>query len=511
MSIPLLTPSERIGATRRLHRDRGGSRTQRDTAYLAYLVVLVLAMVVIPLLIGIARSLAQPQVLTALRSPASEQVVLLVSGALLAAASAVGTHRGPAHLPPVLVGILAATDLPRARTLLRPFVLAALGLTLLFTVAGGLVATVLHVEGATDVPGALAFTGASACLGVIAAAAWLAGQRIGPRHGWLLTASLLGATLLTLVIPWLALVTPWGWVAEVWPPTADGGPAALLPLALVALVCAERAPRVLDRVRGSLLLQQARQWEVVSIAAYTGDLASALATFRARPGLGRTWRAVPGAGSIVQYAVRDLVGAARTPVRAVSGLLLLVVGGFLAALALAGTAVPAWLLVSLGAVATFAALGTLTDGFRHAAQTRWAPTLFGHTTGRLFLLHATLPVVVAVGGALVGGVLARTTGWPTAGLGEAAVLAALIVAVRAFDATKGPLPLTLLTPAPSPVGDLSGLMVMAWQADSLLLSVALAVGLAHLSATTGLLVILGAALLAVAGVVLLTRGRLATR
>lgn len=510
MSIPLLTPSERIGRTRRLYQDRGGSRTQEDTAYLAYLVVLVLAMVVIPLLIGIARVLGQPEILTALRSPSSEQVVLTASGVLLAAATVVGMHRGPAHLPPVLVGILAATDLPRSRTLLRPFVLAALGLTVLFTVAGGLLATVLVLEGPADVTDGLALTGAGACLGVIASAAWLAGQRVGPRHGWLLTASLLGATLLTLAAPGLARVTPWGWVAEVWPP-ATGETWALLPLALVTLVCAERAPRVLDRVRGPLLLQQSRQWEVVSIAAYTGDLSSALATFRARPRLGRRWRAVPGAGAIVQYAVRDLVGAARTPVRAVSGLLLLVLGGFLTALAVAGTAVPAWLLVSLGAVASFAALGTLTDGFRHAAQTRWAPTLFGHTTGRLFLLHATLPVVVAVGGALVGGVLARTTGWPTAGLGEAAILAALIVAVRAFDATKGTLPLTLLTPAPSPVGDLSGLMVMAWQADALLLSVALAVGLAHLSATTGLLVILGAALLAVAGVVLLTRGRLATR
>lgn len=508
MSIPLLAPRERIGGTRHLYQDRGGSRTQGDTAYLAYLVVLVLAMVVIPLLIGIARVLGQPEVLSALQSPSSDQVVLAVSGALLAAVTVVGMHRGPAHLPPVLVGTLASTELPRSRTLLRPFATAALGLTALFAVAGGLVATVLVTEGTTDLTGALAFTGASACLGVIAAAAWLAGQRIGPRHGWLLTASLLAATVLTLLVPDLALVTPWGWVAEVWPPTALGEPWALLPLVLVALVCAERVPRLLDRVRGPLLLRQARQWEIVSIAAYTADLSSALATFRSLPHLGRTWRAVPGVPAILQYAVRDLVGAARTPVRAVSGLIFLTVGGFLSTLALASTAVPAWLLMSLAAVATFAALGTFTDGFRHAAETRWAPTLFGHTSGQLFALHALLPALVAVACTLVGGALTGLTGWPSASLLEPGLLAVVIVAVRAYDSTKGPLPLTLLAPAPSPLGDMSGLMVMAWQADALILSIALGVGLALVTAAAGLLVAAGAAVLAVAVVILLTYGRL---
>lgn len=508
MSIPLLAPSDRIGGTRRLYADRGGSRTQGDTAYLAYLVVLVLAMVVIPFLIGVARILARPEILPALQSPSSEQVVLAVSGVLLAAVTVVGMHRGPAHLPPVLVGTLAATDLPRSRTLLRPFATAATGLTVLFTVAGGVVATVLATEGTTDVMGALAFTGASACLGVIAAAAWLAGQRVGPRHGWLLTASVLAATVLTLWFPALALITPWGWVAEVWPPTTMGEPWALLPLALVALVCIERVPRLLDRVRGPLLLRQSRQWEIVGIAAYTGDLSSALATFRSVPHLGRTWRAVPGVQAIVQYAVRDLVGAARTPVRAVSGLIFLTVGGFLSAVALAGTALPAWLLMSLAAVATFAALGTLTDGFRHAAETRSAPTLFGHTSGQLFVLHALLPTVLAVACALLGGVIAGLTGWPSAGLTGAGLLAALVVAVRAYDSTKGPLPLTLLTPAPSPLGDLSGLMVMVWQADALILAIALGVGLAYLVATAGLLLACGAAVVAVAVVILLTYGRL---
>ncbi|WP_114907849.1 hypothetical protein [Ornithinimicrobium murale] len=508
MSVPLLTPRERIGGARRLYQDRGGARTQGDTAYLAYLVVLVLAMVVIPLLIGTARVLAEPEILSALQSAGSRQVVLAVSGALLAAATVVGMHRGPAHLPPVLVSLLAGTDLPRSRTLLRPFVTAAVALTILFTVAGGLLATVLVLESGLDVPGALGLTGAAAALGVIAAAAWLAGQRVGPRHGWVLTVALLAATGLTLLVPALATVTPWGWVADLWPPTADGPPWALLPLVLVALVCAERVPRLLDRVLGPLLLRQARQWEIVSIAAYTGDLASALATFRALPRLGRRWWAVPGSTTVLQYAVRDLVGAARTPVRAVTGLAFLILGGALMSLAVAGTPVSPLVLAGLGAVAGFLALGTLTDGFRHAADTRSLPTLFGHTTAQLFLLHTLVPVLLAVLCSVAGAGLARLAGWPAAGLVEAALLGVLLVAVRAFDSTKGPLPLTLLTPAPSPVGDLSGLMVMAWQADALLLAIALGLGLAYVLTTGGLLLAAGAAVLALVAVVGLAYGRL---
>lgn len=508
MSVPLLSPRERLIGAHRCYVERGGGRTQGDTAYLAYLIVLMLAMVVIPLLIGAARALSEPEILSALRSAGSEQAVLAVSGGLLAAASALGVHRGPANLPPVLVGALAGTDLPRSRTLLRPFVIATTGLTLLVTVAGGLLGTVLVRAGTTDLAGAAGLTGAAVCLGLIAATAWLAGQRVGSRHGWLLTALLVAATLLTLAVPALATVTPWGWVAQTWPPTAEGEPWALVPLALVALVCTERVTRLLGRLHGPALLEQARAWQVVTVAAFTADFSAALATFRVRPRLGRRWSAVLGAPTVVQYAVRDLVGAARTPVRALTGLAFLTLGGFLTALGLADTPVPAWVLTSVGSVAAFTALGTLTDGFRHAAETRWAPTLFGHSTARLFLLHATLPLAVALVCSLVGAVLARAAGWSSAGLIGAAVLGLLVVAVRALDSTKGPLPLTLLTPAPSPAGDMSGLMVMTWQADALLLAVGLGVGLTLLPSAGGLLVTAGAAVVAAAVLIAMTYRRL---
>lgn len=508
MSAQTLSPADRVRTTRRRYAERVGPRAPGDTAYLAYLVVLVLAMVVIPLLIGMGRVLSQPEILSALQSPRSDRVVHLVSGVFLAAAAALGLHRGPAHLPPVLVVILAGNDLPRSRTLRRPFVGAALGVIVLVTVAGALVGTVLTLGGEAEVLAAVSLVGASAALGAIGATMWLAGQRAGNRHGWLLPASLLVATLITLPLPTLAAVTPWGWMAQTWPPTASGPPWALLPLVLVALVCLDRAAGLLDRVPGAVLLDQARRWEIVSVAAFTGDLSSALATFRSRPVLGRGWRAVPGVVAPLQYLVRDLVGAARTPVRMLTGLSFLTLGGLLTSLAGAGTPLPPWVLAGLGAATSFAALGTLTDGFRHAGATRWAPTLFGHLTGRLYLLHTAFPVLATVGCTLAGGVVARLIGWGAADLLAALLPGVLVVAVRAFDSVKGPLPLTLLTPVPSPVGDMSGVVVMAWQADALLLSVALGVGWTYaVTAVSAPVATVGAAL-ALGIVVALTRGRL---
>ncbi len=172
---------------------------------------------------------------------------------------------------------------------------------------------------------------------------------------------------------------------------------------------------------------------------------------------------------------------------------------------------PAWLLVSLGAVATFLALGTLTDGYRQTAEARAAPALYGYRTGRLFTLHTLLPVTAAGACAATGVILARVSGWPVAGILEATLLGILLVAVRAFDSARGDLPLALLTPTPSPAGDVSGLMVLAWQADALLLSIGLWVGLSAVAAADSPALTLGGGALAGATVVVLTAVRLRNR
>ena len=48
--------------------------------------------------------------------------------------------------------------------------------------------------------------------------------------------------------------------------------------------------------------------------------------------------------------------------------------------------------------------------------------------------------------------------------------ALFVITVRIMNATKGRMPLALLTPIPTPMGDFSGLIVVFWQADALLVT-----------------------------------------
>ena len=54
-----------------------------------------------------------------------------------------------------------------------------------------------------------------------------------------------------------------------------------------------------------------------------------------------------------------------------------------------------------------------------------------------------------------------------AGVGVA-LTALIAVAIRASDTAKGDLPAYLLTPIPTPMGDMSAVMVTSWQSDALL-------------------------------------------
>src|SRR5699024_11107529 len=148
---------------------------------------------------------------------------------------------------------------------------------------------------------------------------------------------------------------------------------------------------------------------------------------------------------------------------------------------------------------------------RHGIQTLGAPMLLGQTAAMQVLLHATAPAVLmgtiaALGGGggllLAGGTLALS------GVALPVLLALMRVAARARAAAKGPMPLSLVTPIPTPQGDLSVLSVLVWQADALLLAVlagAVLAGLLMLLGPVAMLLGAGALLGAMAA---MTRARL---
>jgi len=84
-----------------------------------------------------------------------------------------------------------------------------------------------------------------------------------------------------------------------------------------------------------------------------------------------------------------------------------------------------------------------------------------------------------------GGRIAVAVGAPISVLPRWMLVSVFIVLVRILDCAKGPMPIGLLLPVVTPVGDVSILNVIAWQADALLIVLTTAGGLTVLFSTVG--------------------------
>ncbi|MFC8868679.1 hypothetical protein ACFUAC_13620 [Streptomyces sp. NPDC057148] len=124
--------------------------------------------------------------------------------------------------------------------------------------------------------------------------------------------------------------------------------------------------------------------------------------------------------------------------------------------------------------------------------------LFGEWWGGALTRALTCPVVAVAGGTLLGGALAGAARWPLYGgrLPDTVFLVAesvmLVLGARFLREMKLHLPLALLLPVVTPLGGLSGLLIVAWQFDDF---VAVVLGVAAMNAVPSAP---GAAALAVA-------------
>ena len=142
-------------------------------------------------------------------------------------------------------------------------------------------------------------------------------------------------------------------------------------------------------------------------------------------------------------------------------------------------------------------------------HTLGAPPLLGQRAGMQLLLHAAAPGLLLVALGALGGTLAAVVG---GGAGSGSVLlpvavAATVLAARAWEAAKGTMPLALATPIPTPQGDLSVLVMLAWQADAVVVPLLSAAALLLVLPSGPGAVLLTAAVL-VGLLALLTRRRL---
>lgn len=467
MTGPLRLPAR----VRRAARPSGAPGDRWAALYAVVIVILVIAF---PLVRATAHALTHPEVVRLLADPPHGLLSLLLAATVVIGIVSGGTL-GPAVLRPFLTVHLASNHLSRARTLLRPFLLAAAGVTTASMVLMWMVAWSLRLSIGLPFGSILGLLGISACAGWVVAVAWLCGQSLSvPTRVISVVVVVVIGVLLPHVFP---TVFPHGLASDSGQEQPSLIGCVLAVWAAVALLVAAVVPWLLTRLRGPELLDHAQRRDFAVAAGSVGEVGQALATFRPLPWCGRRIEAVrEGLPFLLAVAHRDVIGAMRTPVRGATAL----AGIFLTALLLVSAfALPvelAWVSATSAGLLGNASFGAMSDGFRSTAEGVGRPRLYGVSSAALFLAHAVMPLSAALLSGVVATVVAAACGLPIVAGATACVCAGLLVLVRASDSARGPLPVHLLTPIPSPLGDAAGVRVVVWQIEGPAVSVGLTIG-----------------------------------
>ncbi|MGO3797262.1 MAG: hypothetical protein ACTJGR_09110 [Pauljensenia sp.] len=478
LSVPLwVPPPDRAALARARRIVHEGGPTRRDLLYRAYVAVLLMVMLGIPLLTGLTSAVPAHRagdVMWTLRAWCALPLVLVAVA--------------PTHLGPV---ITSAGELHHLVD--GPFGSRRVLLGRTWTVLGAVVVSVAAVAATV---GAGLGLGAGA---VTTALGWVVGQAA------LVFLALLGIqTRAAVPARVLALVAGGGLGALCLAGTRAGWPLGggvdvlgAVVLGICACLVAAVVPPLLDQVPLRVLEHDVRMRHLIRTGLGTGDV-KALGVHdgpRRRRLRGRT---LPLGGGVLRRSVSvDLIGLMRTPARTAGAVLALVAagtwlgyalvttfgggssgghgasgetgaGGMLQVLTGAGH-VPAALLAPaalLGAQWAFGVLSrSLTDVLESLGAGRLDPAPFA----RVLLSHLALPsgaVLVLTGAGMAvpvvaGGGDAIPAAWPAVCAGLALLALVAPCTGLAMAASSSP-PLALLTPSPSPFGDSSSLVVVAW-------------------------------------------------
>lgn len=254
--------------------------------------------------------------------------------------------------------------------------------------------------------------------------------------------------------------------------------AALLTALLVAVLAANRA--VARSVPREYLRKQEWSWEAAKAGAVTMNpqlVAEAVAPER---NYGRRLTLTHLPTWLHPATARDLLGVARRWPRML--LSVIIAGGGAYLFTTDGGGVILWL---LGAVLFTIAARSSAVGLRgHAANLGRSSTLERHSVGSL-LAHLLVPAMVLACGSVIGLVLAWVLGSaPTLGWLYALLVAAISLLAQGVPAYSTQLPVYLVGPIITPVGDLSALAMSGWLMRIYLLTAAASWAL-HNAATFG--------------------------
>lgn len=450
--------------------------TTSDHAYVAYVVVVLAVVVAAPLARALWIATVSDKGAAVLDSARAADLVGTLVAAAWVGLLLLGSQRGPALRPLVVTWALATSATSRAQAFGHPFVAATAGVTLAFGAAAAVVGWSAVSRTAATPLDACVLTAAGLLAGMVGAHLWLLGQARASLAGGL-AMGIVAAETLAFVVPAIRGAAPWGWVGLTWP-GESASPWPVVGLLALAATLVAMAPSALSRLELDGLLAHAARWESVTAFAGSMEFSSAVALFQARPRVGRRFSAVRAARSlVVLFIVRSAVGAARTPARFIAAVAGLVAGGALIVVATTATSTTAMGVAgAFAAFVVFVSLGPLTDGLRHAMYVVADNQIYGIEDARLVGLHLLFPAGVLLLALPAGAGLAAASS--AAGLGNFLIASAtsfglglFCLVARLSIALKGPLPPELLTPVPTPVGDLSVVVQVAWALDGLLLSI----------------------------------------
>lgn len=177
---------------------------------------------------------------------------------------------------------------------------------------------------------------------------------------------------------------------------------------------------------------------------------------------------------ILTVFTRDSLAIVRFPARLAAGIIGLIAAGWLIGTCAAAPDGIRWAIALPGALLAYLAGGVRGDGLRDSSANATGSSLYGWAIGPRTLAHALAPLTATI--------VFGSTGVLLAGSGHASglwwvLLAVFTMIVRVYDGAKGPLPVLLLMPVVTPIGDLSVLNVLLWQSDAILFALAIGGGL----------------------------------
>lgn len=444
-------------------RHAGIGRAFGSTTMAVYVITL-LTIFLSPMLINTLVVILDQHIIVAALSTAQPLHFAGYFGLLTLFAIAVGEIRGPIAPGRFEATVRLQSPQPRWRSLGPTALRAFVATTLVLGAAGLLLGAAGSIT--LDWPvSTVAWTGiGGVVLGMACADARLIGQaEVAPLTAW--CPSILGATsVLAITYDVFSVVV-------------------LVEIGLLALSAPWLIPFCLTRLRTQTVLRHSALAEAVSALTRTGDWSAASRGYRRAPSTGRTMRVLPRrwAAALPRTPWGLWRSAWRTPQRPCLGILLIALGALLIGYGIAlderlDSSAPdlAMVLLVLAAGLTLIHLGfgAFTDGLEFAAETAGCAALFRLRAGAMLrrtgaaytmlMLILTLPLIGLLGGLVNGGF-----GLWDPRLGGAVVLGLIQIAVaRIHAATKGPLPVQMATPIPTPAGDISVLMILAWQFDA---------------------------------------------